>query len=155
MTRRNYSDAHTPEEWAALSLDERGPCQLTKNTLNPDGYGVCNVVRFGRRIQRDHIRAWVDAAGQLPPSDKPRILHHCDTPACIAPAHLFAGTQAENVEDMTRKGRHANQRKTHCPQGHAYSGVSTRGNRVCHACQREAVRRYKARRRARQIGRAA
>jgi hypothetical protein len=33
------------------------------------------------------------------------ICHHCDNPKCCNPAHLFAGTQKENVNDMTQKGR--------------------------------------------------
>jgi hypothetical protein len=34
-----------------------------------------------------------------------KVLHRCDTPACVRPAHLFLGSQAENVADMMAKGR--------------------------------------------------
>lgn len=42
-------------------------------------------------------------------------LHSCDDPGCCNGAHLFVGTQADNVADMARKGRanfaHDNRRR--------------------------------------------
>ena len=36
------------------------------------------------------------------------ILHYCDNRKCANPTHLWAGTNKDNVDDMNRKGRHAN-----------------------------------------------
>jgi hypothetical protein len=33
------------------------------------------------------------------------VLHRCDNRLCCNPAHLFVGTQRENIRDMMAKGR--------------------------------------------------
>jgi hypothetical protein len=55
------------------------------------------------RLQYVHRLAWAKVNGPIPPGVK--IRHTCDNPPCINPAHLLAGSQADNVADMDARGR--------------------------------------------------
>lgn len=41
------------------------------------------------------------------------VLHRCDNRKCFNPAHLFLGTQRQNMDDMMRKGRYGGARRRH------------------------------------------
>lgn len=53
-----------------------------------------------------HRIAYQIANGPVP--DGMLACHHCDTPRCVNPAHLFQGTHEDNNRDMMAKGRYAN-----------------------------------------------
>lgn len=65
-----------------------------------EGYGQ---FYWDGKIILAHRMAWEFTFGPIPPGMK--ICHTCDNPPCCNPAHLFMGTQADNVNDMTKKGR--------------------------------------------------
>ena len=53
-----------------------------------------------------HRYAWIATNGEIPAGLF--VLHNCpdgDNPLCVRPDHLFLGTQAANMRDMTMKGR--------------------------------------------------
>lgn len=62
--------------------------------------------RLGGIKQPAHRCAWVLANGPIPKSRL--VLHRCDNPLCVRPAHLFLGTQLDNMRDKVAKGRQAN-----------------------------------------------
>lgn len=82
-------------------------CWLWCGTLNQNGYG-----KILRRVHGEvsaHRLFWTAHRGPIP--DGLWVLHRCDTPACVNPAHLFLGTIQDNTYDMIAKGRAAWQKK--------------------------------------------
>lgn len=90
----------------ALSDQSSGPnaCWLWLGTKSEKGYGL--LWWRGRTVRVTHV-AYEQHYGHPVPSDKPIIRHTCDHPWCVNARHLRAGTQADNIHDMMRKGRDA------------------------------------------------
>lgn len=65
--------------------------------------GIPGVARSSKLITT-HRAAWIVTHGPIP--DGLQVLHRCDNPPCCNPAHLFLGTQLDNVSDMNAKRRH-------------------------------------------------
>lgn len=66
-------------------------------------YGYTNDGGRAGRDLRAHRVSWVLYRGPIP--DGMHVLHKCDVPLCVNPAHLFLGTHADNMRDMVSKGR--------------------------------------------------
>jgi len=67
-----------------------------------NGYGLINI---DGKMEYAHRMAYELYVGKIP--DGLFVLHKCDVRLCCNPEHLFVGTQKENLDDMTRKGRRA------------------------------------------------
>lgn len=100
MTRAELEDWF----WSQCDLTEAGCLEWQGAHLNPDDpvrrYGV---LRWADGTRLAHRVAYELANG---PFDKDLyVLHACDNPTCCNPDHLSVGTQADNMRDMTEKGR--------------------------------------------------
>jgi hypothetical protein len=70
------------------------------------GYGRMKVQLGSRdrfRATSAHRYAYELFIGAIPHGAC--VLHRCDNRACCNPAHLFVGTQQDNIRDMHAKGR--------------------------------------------------
>lgn len=143
---------------AAKSLHQRlvekvhfhpwGGCWEWTGGADIHGYGR---IWSGGKTHLTHRVAFYLQHGYLPEV----VAHACDNPKCVNPAHLWGGSQADNLRDMFAKGRDRNglEDRTHCAQGHPYEGgnlrITAQGHRECRVCRRGWQAKYKAKIRAR------
>ena len=102
-------------------------CWTWGASCDPKGYGQFNQ---GNHVcEGAHIIAWELTHGPIPAGLC--VLHRCDNPPCVNPAHLFLGTIADNNADMMAKGRHAR------GSGHGNARLTEDGVMSARAMRRE------------------
>jgi hypothetical protein len=145
----DLSDESTSRFWSRV--DRRGPDECWPWTVG--GRGVAGRASFyvgGRNVPAP--RYALLASGVFPQTRPRHACHKCDNPPCCNPAHLWWGTNAENMRDAAQKKRLVNTRKTHCPKGHPLSGKNVRiirgTQRRCGQCTVDRQRARRAEQRA-------
>ena len=124
--------------WAKVSIRDVDECWPWCGAIVGGGYGR---IRVDGRHYPAHRAAWELFHGEKMPKEL-HACHTCDNPGCVNPHHIFPGTHSDNMRDASAKGRSYNPQsvKTHCPQGHPYSGdnlvLDAKGRRRCLTCKR-------------------
>ena len=139
--------------WSKVAVADPDACWLWTAGTDRDGYGKFAIGHGGQNQThtRAHRFAYETFVGPIP--DGHVVMHTCDTPPCVNPAHLMTGTPLDNNDDKVAKGRHsvpwgtplARSQQNECKHGHPFTEantyISSRGHRHCRACRREAARR--------------
>lgn len=95
-------------ELAAIIEDRSTPvpesgCWIWLGTIGKGVYNRYGTLSYkGKRLSA-HRASYLAFVGPIP--EKHYICHHCDTPECVNPSHLFCGTPRDNALDMRAKGR--------------------------------------------------
>jgi hypothetical protein len=79
--------------------DKSGNCHV----WNGSKVGFYGQIKVANKNTLAHRVAYLLANGNVP--DECDVLHQCDNPLCVNPAHLFLGSHKDNMQDKAKKGR--------------------------------------------------
>ena len=106
-----YTTADIKRFWSYVDLTRIDSCWLWLGYKVKDGYGALTLSEKAigkRRTCVAHRLSWMLCKGPIPKGFY--VLHDCDNPPCVNPAHLFLGSQFDNMRDMQHKQRGPNQK---------------------------------------------
>jgi hypothetical protein len=86
--------------WKYAGISDGDNCWLWHGLKDSYGYGVIDY-RLNRT--KAHRLSFEMRFGMIPEGYVVR--HKCDNPSCVNPLHLESGTQKENMQDASKRGR--------------------------------------------------
>ena len=90
--------------WAKVNKEAADGCWVYTGYRQKFGHGWLGSRGLAHRF------AWTILCGPIPQGKC--LLHRCDNPPCVNPAHLFIGDRTMNKLDSVAKGRHAKGEQT-------------------------------------------
>ena len=94
------------EAWIDKETSKKGCWLWTGSKTRKDDKGYGRIQVNGKR-QLAHRVSWELHNPTQPIPEGMCVLHECDTPPCVNPAHLKIGTQKDNMQDMVKRRRSA------------------------------------------------
>lgn len=86
--------------WSKVHIKGKDDCWEWKSHIDKEGYGT---FWFNKKTRRAHRIAYELSVGPIPMGNF--CCHSCDNTSCVNPAHLWVGTNQENILDSIQKGR--------------------------------------------------
>lgn len=141
-----------PGRWLEKIEVQPDGCWLWRASRDRDGYGKFQYPGVAGQVHtRAHIWAYEHFVGPVPLGCV--VMHTCDNPPCVNPAHLDHGLPIDNNNDKIAKGRGTpvwgnalnRARQTHCKNGHLLAGRNLwvnpkTGHRRCRQCSADRAR---------------
>jgi hypothetical protein len=97
---RRREDGTLTERFLAYIEPQADGCWHWTGTIAPSGYGV---LWHGTKQIAAHRFSYEHHLHPIP--EGLFVCHQCDVRRCVNPAHLWLGTQSDNMLDASRKGR--------------------------------------------------
>ena len=101
---RYVGDMHVPLLDRVLNkveVNTTTDCWEFQGGKNNLGYGM---IRDDKKMRTAH-RVSYEEHSQTKIPNHLVVMHSCDNPCCVNPAHLSLGTRQDNMQDMVNKGR--------------------------------------------------